>query len=280
MQTAQSHDNRLVHITQVDRGLACRCVCLACGEPVVARQGIQREWHFAHASNLPPCDISPETMLHRFVKQVIEEVRGIWLPELPSGRVLTPKLQQSCSNGWITFDRVVSEVLLGSIRPDVIGYCGDERLLIEVAYSSFCGDEKRQLIEQLEICGLELDVSAFHPASFEPDRVRHAVLTDDSIKEWLVTREQVVPPTPEPMAPAKIREYRTFVIASRNVQMKTLPWGDIALSYLYSEEVSRLVRHVAKRYQGRWNDRYKNWIVSGCFLKDVECELVRLQAAN
>lgn len=186
-------------------------------------------------------------------------------------------LEQSCRDGWITFDRVTSETLIGSIRPDVVGYCGSDQLLVEVAYSSFCGVEKRDALANLGICAIELDVSALDPQSFDPEAVRHAVLNDISIRAWLVSIDGISAPIPEPSKPHRIREYLTVVIAQRNVQMKILPWGQIALSYLYGDEVCRIVRNIARRYGGQWDARYKNWRIDGCFMANVESELRSLQ---
>lgn len=42
-------DGNLVHISDVPRGLACACVCVDCGKPLLARKGNKRREHFAHA---------------------------------------------------------------------------------------------------------------------------------------------------------------------------------------------------------------------------------------
>jgi hypothetical protein len=38
----------VVHVRDVDRGLACGCTCPTCGDPLVARHGELKVWHFAH----------------------------------------------------------------------------------------------------------------------------------------------------------------------------------------------------------------------------------------
>lgn len=275
MYVAQSNIGRLTHITEAYRGLACLCTCVVCGEAVIAKQGAQLEWHFAHRSNREPCEISPESMLHRFVKQSIEDAGGIKLPPVPPERLLTPSLVAATKQGWLKLDRMTCEVALGAVRPDVVGYCGDEPFIIEVAYTSFCDAEKIRAIETLGLCALEIDVSGFHPTNFDPDAVRHAVLTDDSIRAWLVTKPSVtvggaaVPAS----SPLKIKEHMSAIIAGRLVRLRVLHWGQLALSYDYGDEVCTLVRSIAHRCSGRWDDRYKNWRINACWLPEVEAML-------
>lgn len=39
---------QLVDVGSVKRGKACGCVCPSCYTPLVARHGLEKEWHFAH----------------------------------------------------------------------------------------------------------------------------------------------------------------------------------------------------------------------------------------
>lgn len=56
-------------IGEVDRGADCGCVCPVCGSPLVARQGMSNDWHFAHdaAHEGPECGAADLRMLRRFV---------------------------------------------------------------------------------------------------------------------------------------------------------------------------------------------------------------------
>ena len=42
---------RLVGPLQVARGVACDCLCLECGSPLIAKQGPVVSWHFSHTGN-------------------------------------------------------------------------------------------------------------------------------------------------------------------------------------------------------------------------------------
>jgi hypothetical protein len=45
----RASDGEMVDVNDVPNGLACDCICPSCKTPLVARQGNDREWHFAHA---------------------------------------------------------------------------------------------------------------------------------------------------------------------------------------------------------------------------------------
>lgn len=58
-------NEQIVHISQVESGLACQCVCLVCGEKLVAHKGVDRIDHFVHYSSK---NCSPESILHLLSK--------------------------------------------------------------------------------------------------------------------------------------------------------------------------------------------------------------------
>jgi competence protein CoiA len=102
---ALHESNRFVHVSEVERGLACDCRCAVCGEPVIARQGELREHHFAHSSNAEPCASYYESDLHRFAKRVIIEARGLVVPVTPAasqalgfGERLDPSIRKRPAN--------------------------------------------------------------------------------------------------------------------------------------------------------------------------------------
>jgi len=66
-------DGEVVHISGVDRGFDCGCVCADYGERPKARKGPQKVHHFAHHART---DCRGETNLHKMGKQiVIDELR-------------------------------------------------------------------------------------------------------------------------------------------------------------------------------------------------------------
>ena len=110
MSIAVNEQKQIVNVKQVERGLACMCFCFECDEPVVARKGEKNEHHFAHFNNKESCTIHPESILHKFAKQVIMQERYLTLPSLPDD-------ENSGDKTW-QFDQLIEEQAVGCIRPE------------------------------------------------------------------------------------------------------------------------------------------------------------------
>lgn len=68
------------YIGDVPRGHACGCYCLSCGSPLVAKQGEEKEWHFAHEAGQerPECPAGVANLLRRLA--VTEFIAlGLWV---------------------------------------------------------------------------------------------------------------------------------------------------------------------------------------------------------
>lgn len=72
-------NDEVVSIDEVDSGLACRCICPACGVPLIAKKGQYNQHHFAHY-NADSCGKGMETIIHRLAKKVIVENMLLLLP--------------------------------------------------------------------------------------------------------------------------------------------------------------------------------------------------------
>jgi competence protein CoiA len=261
-QFAIDRNNRIVHVSEVQRGLGCACACAVCGEPMVAKKGLEREHHFAHDSNKADCAASYESLLHRFAKRVIQEEGGLAVP---------PFHGQTAAR-WLMFDRVEEEVRLddGSVRPDIVGYTGEVPTLIEVAYSSFADDRKIAKLAALNLQAVEIDLHDFHPESFDPEAARQAIRDDIARKRWLF--ELSASPQPERNEP---RQDEKVTIKEIWVFLKDLPFGDLAIRVpAFNPEVNAIIKGIAKQNHGWWKPEYKNWIVPRQF-KERAKEAVR-----
>jgi len=56
-------DDKVVHISEVESGLSCNCICAKCGRRLVAKKGDIRIYHFAHEDD-SECQLAVETSLH------------------------------------------------------------------------------------------------------------------------------------------------------------------------------------------------------------------------
>ncbi len=66
---------------EVDRGLACNCICPVCETQLVAKKGKKNEHHFAHY-NAQECAGALETVLHLKAKEVLEKTNLILIPPI------------------------------------------------------------------------------------------------------------------------------------------------------------------------------------------------------
>ena len=101
--------DRLVHIDEVEKGLACNCLCPHCKSQLIAKKGEHRVKHFAHYK-LADCDHGTETALHLMAKDIIEKTRTVFVPFVPK-----TEYDLSTNGRVMTFERAVIEKQLLSI---------------------------------------------------------------------------------------------------------------------------------------------------------------------
>lgn len=66
---------QLAHISEVERGDACGCLCPACNSPLRAKKGEVVQHHFAHVN--AECEHAVESALHLAAKEVLAEAGAI-----------------------------------------------------------------------------------------------------------------------------------------------------------------------------------------------------------
>ena len=79
---ARGEDGASRFIGEVARGHACACSCLVCGSPLIAKQGEELEWHFAHEAGQerPECSAGAFNLLRRLaVSEMI--ARSTWVEQ-------------------------------------------------------------------------------------------------------------------------------------------------------------------------------------------------------
>lgn len=274
--------NRLVFVSEVPRGLACQCRCVVCREPLIARQGTVREHHFAHASGGEPCEVSHESLLHQYAKQVIQEAGALAVPLTP---VVVDALGLDAPDAASTRLRlplVETEKALQNVRPDLLAHTeAGVALAIEVAYSSFCDMLKVSQFAELGLPVLEIDLRAFTPEAFDPAAVRDAVLDALVGKAWLwpVVGDEPVPMAPPASisagSPTKKRLPEEIVtISGRWVSIKEFPSGDIAVRVVsFDPDVVSMVKSVAKANLARYAPAFKSWNIPRWRAESVRAQL-------
>ncbi len=259
---------RVVSIEEVERGLVCGCRCIECAEPVLARKGLQRSHHFSHVSQKTPCEVMPESFLHLYAKQVVQESLGLQLPPQPGHH---PESEDQSS--WWDFESVAQEVWLGTFRPDLVAELPDGPVLLEFACTSFVDEEKQGRIEQLGIRTVEIDLSRLLVTATADGllELKKTILHDASIKKWLypipvADGDCDVGSVPVELASApeeggRSPECLRFTVQGLWIDLRVLEFGSVVVkSVAYSPAIAALLKRLARQYGGRYVAKFRNWM--------------------
>jgi hypothetical protein len=195
---ARNEAGQVVDVNQVGRGLACACACLACGGPLVAKQGPKVVWHFAHAQ---PADQRScgETALHLAAKAALLDLSTIQLPsvswKLPSlhdslGRELLvqargPKQEVTVTTVELEVHRGTS---VGDVRLDGLLSTSAGAIGVEVLVTHAVDDVKGAKLASLELPVVELDLSGYVQSCTSFDRLK-TVLQHEAPRELVAGAE-------------------------------------------------------------------------------------------
>lgn len=179
-------DGSLVHISKVTRGLACDCVCPACGRQLVARKGTRKIEHFGHYGPNSGCGMSAETNAHIWAKAVLEREKLLRLPAVEA-RIGKDKLLAYEENIF-SFASVELEKSLGDIVPDVVLSTKDgQKLFVEVFVTHPCGPDKVAKLHDRGISTIEIKMSAWRQSN-NRQVIEHALI-HSAPRYWLYNRK-------------------------------------------------------------------------------------------
>lgn len=112
-------DGKLVHISEVERGKECDCICPVCMQPLIARKGDRKQHHFGHKSDTNCC---LETVLHQSAKIIlferISEAISLGEPLLMKWKCLLCNDEHE-GNLLKRSTSVKTEISMGVCRPDI-----------------------------------------------------------------------------------------------------------------------------------------------------------------
>lgn len=257
MLVAVDENKKLISIHDAERGLACNCICFECGEIVLARKGEMKEHHFAHASNKDSCIISPETLLHKYAKDVIIEAMSLQLPHLPNS-----KIPAVC---WI-FDEILPECNLGKIRPDLVAHSGETTIFIEIAVTHFIDQEKLKIIQSINIKTIEIDLSHLLTENLiiPSNEIKEFILKSLDNKKWLhpidaektdsnlIEKNTFIPNQPT------WEDYQ-FTIEGIWVKARKFSGGMLSVSCTYNPQIIAMLKQWRNEGGGQYNQKYKSW---------------------
>ncbi len=173
-------DGTLAHVMQVPSGLACGCVCPACGTPLVARKGKVVAHHFAHHAD-KACAGAWESALHILAKEVIAAADSIALPEAVA--VHEHLVERIAASVLFAYESAQAEVHMGAITPDIVVRGTGRTLLVEVHVTHPAEDAKVEELRRRELPAIEIDLSR---APRHASRDHHAALIlRDAPRRWL-----------------------------------------------------------------------------------------------
>jgi hypothetical protein len=176
---------RMLAPADVDSGLACGFTCVGCGATLVAKKGAKVSWHFAHhiATGSESC---VESAIHAAAKQILLDANYLRTPmvavsaerRLKTGRRHSKSIILS-PDRVIRFDYYCSEVWEGAanVRPDVVGYRGERRILVEMYFTHAVDRTKKKKLEALGIPALEVALSGL-ASDTDLETIRQRVLED------------------------------------------------------------------------------------------------------
>lgn len=195
-------------IDEVPRGLACGCVCPACGQPLIARHGDVLKWHFAHKGET--CSWAVEATISRVAMgivesegrfrfpavryrsmvtgETVEEVAPVTLPVSCSSADVAGRLAPVLVLGFAMRGGIVAEtalVIWGSHAPsdDLVGSLNDRGLDI-------VGIDLGELAEQMrDEGGRHVDRDQVIREIQSPELVRRVLLGDSPCKTWVSNRK-------------------------------------------------------------------------------------------
>lgn len=184
--------DRMVAVAEVSRGLACGCVCPECKTALVARKGVRRRGHFAHAASNPNCKYGAETAIHLMSKQCLLDAGCIALPAFVWQEVGEDEFglkyeesEEVCASSRLTFDNALAEYDMGDLRPDIVGWSDGRTLLVEIRVRHAVAADKLELLRSRGLECVEVDLSNQDWAALDVDRVRQIVVESVNAKRWL-----------------------------------------------------------------------------------------------
>ena len=287
---ALDSNGQLITIENAIRGLACNCFCISCEEPVIARKGLIREHHFAHASQKESCNIQRESLLHLYAKEVIRNKLGLQLPPMPGTH---PESEDQTS--WWDFERVDEEVPQPGFQPDLVAHLRDgSQLFIEIAVTSFIDEEKLERIKTVGIHTVEIDLREllFSKQTIPSEEVATLILMQTHNKSWIYPEPPPMPllpaidwqsipcklPVAEPEA--KCVEHR-YTIMGMWVSARILPTGSVAVrSWSFNPQITELLKSWRNELGGEYNPKFRNWIYYPRYCEEVLNRLQQIDDQN
>ena len=183
--------DELKHISEVENGLACNCVCANCKHPLVAKNNPtnKKMAHFAHRSG-KECDGSIETTLHLLAKSILHKTKRLKLPQYHYDYDNTNYKSIFEKNGTIEFDNIILEKSIeingDKIIPDAICEIKGKRILVEFANTHFIDLNKRIKLKKSGYACIEIDLSE---QPLDENILMELMTSETRLKYWVINQK-------------------------------------------------------------------------------------------
>lgn len=202
-------NGKIIHISEIsdnERGLKCNCLCPCCKDPLQAKIGFgKRQAHFAHSAAECKIEVANQTALHLLAKEILEEEKKIWLPELIASNQeqyeniddetmdLLNQEMKIMPVYQISIDKVILEQRFENVIPDILIVTNDRKLFVEIAVTHFIDYVKEDKLRAINITTLEIDLSEYHNNSnWDREILTDIIVNGVSTKKWIYHRYQSI----------------------------------------------------------------------------------------
>lgn len=186
-------NNTIIHVTDVERGKKCNCVCPSCRVPLIAAKGNKKQHHFKHATG-NECEHGLESAIHLAAKQIIKEKNKITLPQcditvsqVDSKNRRHTEQETIVQDGTVieNFDSIDEEIELYGMKADLLATKGSNKLIIEIFYRHKVEDQKIEKIKNANISAIEIDLSKFTPEDIKNWETFWSSINNPENIQWL-----------------------------------------------------------------------------------------------
>ncbi|MCL9685721.1 competence protein CoiA family protein [Legionella maioricensis] len=187
-----NENNIIVHITNVEGGEECNCICLDCKMPLIAVKGRIKQHHFRH-KNINECKGGLESSIHLAAKQMIMEKKKITLPTYvctafasdSRGLKHTEDEIFLRNSKIIYFDSVEKEKKLHGMKADLVAHKEGIPLIIEIFYSHKVDDQKIAKIKNANISAIEINLSELKQKDVKNPEAFWCYINNSNHVQWL-----------------------------------------------------------------------------------------------
>ena len=184
-------DGKLVSPDEVERGRACNCICPGCNIAVLAKQGTEREWHFAHSKG-EKCDEGYEVSIHELAKQMLRQRMELLLPSLIAntsgidayGRFLEER-EPVLQSQLVKLDDCKTGENLNGIHVDAIGLLKGHKILIEVTVFHRLMPDKQARLIKTGIPSIQIDLGQFKSSQATRELLEKAIFEGENVRRWI-----------------------------------------------------------------------------------------------